>query len=321
MYISILLLVVGFVLLIKGADWLVTGSSSLAKRFNISELVIGLTIVAFGTSAPELVVNVLASFKGANDIALGNIIGSNIFNLLFILGIAGLIYPITVHRNTVWRELPYSLFAAIVVLLIANDAFVDGTVGNRIDRTDGIMLLLFFVAFLYYAYLSIQSEDATDLVEEEIKVMSGLKSVGFTLIGLVLLILGGKLVVDNAIEIAVSFQVSEKLIGLTIVAAGTSLPELATSAVAAFRKRSDIAIGNVVGSNIFNIFFILGTSAVINPIPYNTSFNIDILLLIVGTVLLFGTMFVGKRHLLERWVAIVLIGVFLLYMAYLIVKN
>ncbi len=321
MYISILLLVVGFVLLIKGADWLVTGSSSLAKRFNISELVIGLTIVAFGTSAPELVVNVLASFKGANDIALGNIIGSNIFNLLFILGIAGLIYPITVHRNTVWREIPYSLFAAIVVLLIANDAFVDGTVGNRIDRTDGIMLLLFFVAFLYYAYLSIQSEDATDLVEEEIKVMSGLKSVGFTLIGLVLLILGGKLVVDNAIDIAVSFQISEKLIGLTIVAAGTSLPELATSAVAAFRKRSDIAIGNVVGSNIFNIFFILGTSAVINPIPYNTNFNIDILLLIVGTILLFGTMFVGKRHLVERWVAIVLIGVFLLYMVYLIAKN
>ncbi len=321
MFISILLLVVGFVLLIKGADWLVTGSSSLAKRFNISELVIGLTIVAFGTSAPELVVNVLASFKGANDIALGNIIGSNIFNLLFILGVAGLIYPITVHRNTVWREIPYSLFAAIVVLLIANDAFVDGTVGNRIDRTDGIMLLLFFVAFLYYAYLSIQSEDTTDLVEEEIKVMSGLKSISFTLIGLVLLILGGKLVVDNAIDIAKSFQISEKLIGLTIVAAGTSLPELATSAVAAFRKRSDIAIGNVVGSNIFNVFFVLGTSAVINPIPYNTNFNIDILLLIAGTILLFGTMFVGKRHLVERWVAIVLIGIFLLYMAYLMVKN
>ncbi len=320
MLLSTLLLIVGFVLLVKGADWLVSGASSLAKRFNISELVIGLTIVAFGTSAPELVVNVLASFKGANDIALGNIIGSNIFNLLFILGIAGLIYPIAVHRNTVWREIPYSMFAALVVLLMANDVFLDGNDNNIIDRTDGIMLLLFFVAFLYYAYLSIQSED-TSQEEEETKVMSGLKSGGFTLLGLVLLILGGKLVVDNAIAIAISLQISEKLIGLTIVAAGTSLPELATSCVAAYRKRSDIAIGNVVGSNIFNIFFILGISAVIGPIQYNTAFNTDVLLLIGGTVLLFGAMFVGKKHLLERWVAVVLLLIFILYTAYLIIRN
>ncbi|QQS27454.1 MAG: calcium/sodium antiporter [Sphingobacteriales bacterium] len=321
MLFSILLLIAGFLLLIKGADWLVTGASSLAKRFNISELVIGLTIVAFGTSAPELVVNVLASFKGANDIALGNIIGSNIFNLFFILGIAGLIYPITVHRNTVWREIPYSLFAALVVLLMANDVFIDGVSDNRIDRTDGIMLLLFFVAFLYYAYLSIQTEDPNTTEEEEIKVMSGIKSGGLTVIGLGLLIFGGKLVVDNAIDIAVNLQISEKLIGLTIVAAGTSLPELATSAVAAYRKRSEIAIGNVVGSNIFNVFFVLGSSAVISPIQYNISFNTDILLFIVGTLLLFSAMFIGKKHLLERWAALTLIIVFVFYTAFLIYKS
>lgn len=317
MILNLVLLAIGFVLLIKGADWLVSGAASIAKRYNIPELVIGLTIVAFGTSTPELVVNVLASFKGSNDIALGNIIGSNNFNLFFILGIAGIIYPLSVKRNTVWREIPYSLLAALIVLLIANDVFVDGAAGNRIDRTDGIMLLLFFAAFLYYAYLSTKTDDAPE-DNEEIKVMSGLKSAGFTLAGLALLVAGGKLVVDNAIDIARTLQVSEKLIGLTIVAAGTSLPELATSAVAAMKKRSDIAVGNVVGSNIFNVFFILGLSAVIKPINYNLSFNTDCLLLIVGTILLFGVMFVGKRHILGRLEAVVLLLVFLGYTCYLI---
>ncbi|OWY23144.1 sodium:calcium antiporter [Sphingobacteriales bacterium UPWRP_1] len=317
MILNLVLLAIGFVLLIKGADWLVSGAASIAKRYNIPELVIGLTIVAFGTSTPELVVNVLASFKGSNDIALGNIIGSNNFNLFFILGIAGIIYPLSVKRNTVWREIPYSLLAALIVLLVANDVFVDGTAGNRIDRTDGIMLLLFFAAFLYYAYLSTKTDDAPE-DNEEIKVMSGLKSAGFTLAGLALLVAGGKLVVDNAIDIARTLQVSEKLIGLTIVAAGTSLPELATSAVAAMKKRSDIAVGNVVGSNIFNVFFILGLSAVIKPINYNLSFNTDCLLLIVGTILLFGVMFVGKRHILGRLEAVVLLLVFLGYTCYLI---
>ncbi|OWY23298.1 sodium:calcium antiporter [Sphingobacteriales bacterium UPWRP_1] len=320
MLLNIAVLALGFVLLIKGADWLVSGAASLAKRYNIPELVIGLTIVAFGTSTPELVVNVLASFKGANDIALGNIIGSNNFNLFFILGIAGIIYPLSVNRNTVWREIPYSLLAALIVLLVANDVFVDGAAGNRIDRTDGIMLLLFFAAFLYYAYLSTKTDDSPN-DNEEIKVMSGLKSAGFTLAGLALLVAGGKFVVDNAIDIARTLQVSEKLIGLTIVAAGTSLPELATSAVAAMKKRSDIAVGNVVGSNIFNVFFILGTSALIQPINYNTAFNTDCLLLIAGTILLFGVMFVGKRHILGRWEAVALLLVFLGYTGYLIFMD
>lgn len=321
MLLAVFLLAIGFVLLIQGANWLVSGASSLAKRFNVSELVIGLTIVAFGTSAPELVVNVLASVSGANDITLGNIIGSNNFNLLFILGVAGLIYPLSVHYNTVWREIPYSLLAVVLMLLIANDVLLNGAAANKIDRTDGIILLLFFVAFLYYAYLSLQSETIAPDDADAVKDLGTVKSVLFIVLGLALLIGGGKLVVDNAISIAQMLQLSEKLIGLTIVAAGTSLPELATSAVAAFKKRSDIAVGNVVGSNIFNLFFILGTSAVIKPISYNTSFNTDSLLLIVGTVLLFGVMFIGKRHTLSRWEAGVFCGIFLLYTVYLVLQG
>lgn len=318
MLLSTLLLIVGFVLLIKGADWLVTGASALAKQFNVSELVIGLTIVAFGTSSPELIVNVLAAFKGSSDIALGNIIGSNNFNTYVILGIAGLIYPLSVGRSTIFREIPYSLLSGLVILLIANDVFVNERLPNTIDRTDGVMLLLFFLAFLYYAFLSIQTEEPT---VHKIADMSTKMSIVYTVGGLAILILGGKLVVDSAVDIARFMGISEKLIGLTIVAAGTSLPELVTSAVAALKKRSDIAVGNVVGSNIFNVFFVLGLSSIIHPLDYNVVFNVDCLVFIIGNILLFGTMFTGKRHILDRWQAAILLLLFVGYTIYLVMRQ
>lgn len=318
MILSIVLLVVGFGLLIKGADWLVGGSASLAKRFNISELVIGLTIVAFGTSSPELVVNVLAAFRGSSDIALGNIIGSNNFNIYVILGVAGMIYPLTVKRNTVWREIPYSMLTGLVLLLVANDVFINEREPNTIDRTDGVLLLLFFLAFLYYAYLSMQTEEPTT---HQIETMSVGRTVALILVGLTALVVGGKLVVDSAVDIARLLDVSEKVIGLTIVAAGTSLPELVTSAVAAMQKRSDIAVGNVVGSNIFNVFFVLGISSIIHPLEYKVLFNIDCLVFIIGNILLFGTMFTGKRHILDRWQAAILFLVFVGYTVYLLTAR
>ncbi|MGQ1785052.1 MULTISPECIES: calcium/sodium antiporter [unclassified Saccharicrinis] len=319
MIISILLLVVGFGLLIKGADFLVNGSSSLAKRFNVSELVIGLTIVAFGTSAPELVVNTIASVNGYDDVVMGNIIGSNIFNLLFILGVSGIIYPITVQVSTIWKEIPYSLAAAIILIALANDALLLKSTANTINQTDGIILLVFFCLFMVYIFFSAKKETNADITQT--KQLSLTKTVIYIILGLTGLVLGGRFVVNNAIQIARMLSVSEKLIGLTIVSIGTSLPELATSVVAAIKKKSDLAIGNVIGSNIFNIFLILGISSIISPIDYSAAFNFDIGILIFSKVFLFIAMFTGVRKKLDRWEAGVLLLIFLGYLAFLIIKK
>lgn len=319
MFLYILLFVVGLALLVKGADFLVDGASSLAKRFRIPELVIGLTIVAFGTSAPELVVNVIASSQGLTDVVLGNIIGSNIFNLLAILGIAGLIYPLSVTASTIWKEMPYSFVAALLLLILANDRWT-GSVDDGIGRMDGVVLLLFFLAFLAYIALSLKQETAGS--DEDIQVLGKWKTGIYIVGGLAGLVFGGKLVVDNAINIARSMDVSERLISLTIVAAGTSLPELATSAVAAYKKKSDLAVGNIVGSNIFNIFLILGISATVNPVLYvAASYNLSVIILLVGTVLTFGAMFTGKRKVLDRWEAALLLIAFIGYTIYLIING
>jgi len=315
MLLSVLIIVIGFILLIKGADWLVTGSSALAKKHNVSDLVIGLTIVAFGTSTPELVVNSVASFQQHSDIVFGNILGSNIVNLFFILGIAGLIYPITVHSNTVWKEIPISVLAVIVLLLLSNGFIMTGT--NVLSRIDGAILLAFFAGFLYYIYIQMKT-DRLDLGEENLKHMTNLKIWVLIIIGLAGLVAGGKLVVDHSIKIATLLGVSEKIIGLTIVAIGTSLPELMTSVVAALKKNSDIAIGNVIGSNIFNIFFILGVSSMINPVQFNPAFNTEMYLIAGGTLVLFIAMFTGRRKKLDRWEGAVLVGIYLLYIGWLI---
>lgn len=314
MTISILLIIAGFILLIKGADWMVSGASALAKKNKISDLAIGLTIVAFGTSAPELVVNSIASFQNHSDIVFGNVIGSNNFNLFVILGIVGLIFPIRVQSTTVWKEIPISFLAVLLLFFLANGFFFQDA--NILSRFDGFILFVFFAFFLLYVYVQLKAEPIE--TETPIEYLSNLKIWGLIILGLSGLIFGGKLVVDNAIEIATDLGVSEKIIGLTIVAAGTSLPELVTSVVAAFKKNSDIAIGNIIGSNIFNVFFILSVSSFIRPIKFDVAFNTDIYLLGGGTILLFMAMFIGGRKKLDRWQAGILLAVFIAYTAYLI---
>lgn len=317
MTLQIILLLVGFVLLIKSADWLVDGASALAKKHNVSDLAIGLTIVAFGTSAPELVVNIFAALQSHDDIVFGNIIGSNNFNLFMILGIAGLITPLAVQHSTVWKEIPFSLIAVIVLFLLTTVLFGEGNV--TLSRFEGILLLLLFAGFLFYVFKQLKS-DPDDLKIEH-KQMTSTKIWMLIIIGLAGLVGGGRLVVTNAVEMATALGVSQKIIGLTIVAMGTSLPELATSVVAAMKKNNDIAVGNIIGSNIFNIFLILGLSAVLNPVEYNRGFDTDMILLAAGTVLLFLTMFTGKKKKLDRWEAALLLTIYVAYTVFLIMKE
>lgn len=317
MFIPIIWLILGLLLLIKGADWLVDGASALAKKFNVSDLAIGLTIVAFGTSAPELVVNVMGSIQGHHEIVFANVIGSNNFNLLVILGISGLITPLLVQSSTVWKEIPLSLFAAVLLFFLANDFMSPDS--YTVTRIDGLIFLALFCGFLFYVYKQLSTDSSEALAEE--KSYSQLKIWGFIILGLAGLVLGGRFVVNNAIEIATVLGVSEKIIGLTIIAAGTSLPELATSIVAAMRKNVDIAVGNIVGSNIFNIFLILGISSLVSPIHYNPSFNSELYLLAAGTLFLFIGMFTGQKKTLDRWEAGVLLAIFVAYTIFLISKE
>lgn len=316
---TVLFLLLGFAFLIKGADFMVEGASSLAKRWGISPLVIGLTVVAFGTSAPELIVSVLSSLNGSSDIAVGNVLGSNIANILLILGVAAIITPLGVSKGTVWKEIPLSLLAILVLGVIGNDVLIDGGTLSSVSRIDGLILLAFFIIFLYYTYgiSKVQGDNAAS----EIKERKALISVGMVALGLLGLIFGGKWVVDSAIEIATGFGLSEQLVGLTIVAVGTSLPELVTSAVAAYKKNVDIAVGNVVGSNLFNVFFVLGTSAVINPLNFNTTLNLDIGVAVFASLLLFVFMFLGKKHHLERFQGVFFILTYVAYVAYLVMRG
>lgn len=316
MIIPLLLIIAGFISLIIGANWLVDGASSLAKKNNVSDLVIGLTIVAFGTSAPELVVNFVASLHGFSDIVFGNIIGSNNFNLFVILGIAGLIYPITVQASTAWKEIPISLVVTILLFLLANDFFIH--LNTDISRLDGVILLACFIGFMYYVFFQLKQEKAEETTFEH---KSNIKIWALILLGITGLIIGGELVVDNGIDIATKLGVSQKIIGLTIIAAGTSLPELVTSIVAAFKRNSNIAIGNVIGSNVFNILLILSISAFANPISYNPNFNQEIIILMGGTVFLILAMITGKRKKLDRWEAFILLSFYLLYTVYLVSKE
>ncbi|MBN2519017.1 MAG: calcium/sodium antiporter [Bacteroidales bacterium] len=311
---SILFLTLGFALLIKSADWLVEGASALARKKNISDLAIGLTIVAFGTSAPELVVNVFASYQNHHDIVFGNIIGSNNFNLFVILGMAGIISPLIVQISTVWKEIPLSFLAILILFFLVNDFFISNT--NTLSRIDGLLLVVLFFLFLYYVFRQLKANKIEQ--SNTYKHFSNLKIWLFIIIGLTGLIIGGRIIVNNAVQIAHFLGVSEKIIGLTIVAAGTSLPELATSVVAAIKKNNDIAVGNIIGSNIFNIFLILGISSLIKPVKYNPVFNSDLYLLLIGTLILFLTMFTGKKKKLDRWEAAILLVIYVVYTIFLI---
>jgi cation:H+ antiporter len=316
--ISLLILTGGLVLLIKGADWLVNGASALAKKYNVSDLVIGLTVVAFGTSAPEMVINVFASAQNHQDIVFGNVIGSNLFNLFAILGISGIIFPLTVQNNTIKKEIPISFLAIIAIFILANDhLFYNST--NVMSRSDGIILFIFFCFFLFYIYKQIKNK--SDIADTQVKQLSVLKITLLIIFGLGGLVVGGKLVINSAVDIAKALGVSKKIIGLTIVAAGTSLPELATSVVATVKKNCDIAVGNIIGSNIFNIFLILSVSSLVRPIKYDISFNNDLYVLAGGTLFLFIAMFTGKRKTLDRWEAMILLIAYIIYILLIIYKG
>ena len=259
-------LIAGLILLVKGADFLVDGATSIARKIHVSDLVIGLTIVAFGTSTPELFVNIIASIKGNTDIAIGNVLGSNIANIFLILGVSSVIYPLTVSKGTVWKEIPLSLLAVLVLGILANDQLIDKSGFSLLSRADGLVFFSFFLIFLYYSgSIAKKIEGMEDHVPHK---QYGLtKSLLWIILGLAGLTLGGKLIVDSAVQLALRLGMSQSIVGLTIVAAGTSLPELATSAMAAYKRNVEIAVGNVVGSNIFNIFFVLATSSIIKLYP------------------------------------------------------
>ncbi|HOS90975.1 MAG TPA: calcium/sodium antiporter [Prolixibacteraceae bacterium] len=312
----LIILLAGFVPLIYGADLLVDYASALAKKLNIPNIVIGLTIVAFGTSAPELVVNVFASLEHNSAIALGNILGSNIFNIGGILAVSAIITPLAVRNSTTWIEIPLALLAGIVVFALANDKLIDGSEISSLSRIDGIVLLIFFVIFLVYNFTLIKKGGFTD--EVSVKDVAPWKATLLVIAGLVLLVAGGRVIVYGAIEVASRLGISERVIGLTIVSIGTSLPELATSIVAARKKNFDIAIGNVVGSNIFNIFFILGVSATIYPVSVQPGSNIDILMNILLGLIVFVFIFTGKEKWIDRKEGIVMLLIYLGYLGYLI---
>jgi len=306
-------------MLIKGADFLVNGASSLAKKFNISEIAIGLTVVAMGTSAPELVVNAIAGLEGHDDVVFGNIIGSNIFNMFLILGVSGSIYPLFVQNDTVWKEIPFNIAITILLLVMVNDHLIFGGNMNRLSTVDASILLFLFIGFLVYVFLNMKETGETEI--EDLEVYNNKKTILMIAGGMAGLGIGGDLIVDNAVQVAEAFQISQKLIGLTILAAGTSLPELATSAVAAFQKKSDIAVGNIVGSNIFNLLLVLGISAFLDPLDFNVELNTDLIIVVIGTTMLFVFMFTFKKYRLDRIESTIYLIGFIAYMTYLFVRE
>lgn len=329
---TLIVLIAGFVLLIKGADWLVNGASSFAQRFGLSDLMIGLTIVSFGTSAPELLVNIVASFRDSADIAIGNIVGSNISNTLLILGSVSIITPLAIRASTVRKEIPLSLLAAFVLLVMANDHLVDGYPIAELGRGDGMVFLSFFVIFLYYTF-GIQRNMKNE--EKFTKAKIGiLHAIFLIILGSICLALGGEFVVDGARDLALEFGLSEALIGLTIVAVGTSLPELSASMVAALKGSPDISIGNIIGSNIFNIFWILGISAVIKPLKFAPEMNIDLLVVLGSTILLFFLIHNGRPYhrillfwkqkkdfIIHRWEGVILLASYITYISFVVWRG
>jgi cation:H+ antiporter len=312
--VTYILFVLGILALVKGAGLLVAGASSIARRFEISDFAIGMTVVAFGTSTPELFVTLIAALGGNPDIAVGNVIGSNIANTLLILGVTALIRPLTVSRGTVWRELPFGLLASCALLFVAGDAILDGAPQGVVGRGDGLLLLSFFSIFLYYSASTAQRVKGMEELAPP-RGRSLARALALVVAGLAGLTLGGTWIVDGAVVIAQDFGMSETLVGLTVVAIGTSLPELATSAVAAWKGNSDLALGNVLGSNIFNIYFVLGVTAIVHPLPFHAENAVDLGAMVGANLLLFAVIVVGRRPVLARWEGSLLVASYLAYLA------
>ena len=318
MFVSIISFIAGIVLVIKGADWLTKGASALARRYGISELVIGLTIVALGTSLPELVISTGAALKGSSGIALGNVIGSNIFNGLLILGVAALITPIKFDARMLTREIPFNLLASIVLVLVSGSMLLGGGEGEFITRYSGLILLCFLAVFIRYTF-SISGPDEGE--EEPQERLSVAKIIFFILIGLAALIFGGNLFVDGATALARVAGLSEAVIGITIVSAGSSLPELAVSVNAARKGNVGIALGNVLGSNILNIFLILGCSATITPIALDSFSCVDFYVLLASSLLIYTVTRFGGKAIITRLEGAVLVAAYVAYTAYLIMRS
>ncbi len=314
-------IILGLALLYKGAGYLVDASSDLAERLGISSLVIGLTIVAFGTSMPEFIVNVYSSLQGNADVAYGNIVGSSICNILLILGLAALLTPLKVQSSTVWKEIPFALLAALTLFAMSNKTFFNLVNTDYLTRTDGIILLFFFIAFLYYTFELTKSKQEESALGLKVHKHKGIILFFMMAGGFAALFIGARLTVDSAVNIARQFGISELLISSTIVAVGTSFPELVTSLVAVQKKEMDLSIGNIVGSNIFNIFFIMGVSAVISPLAVPVGINFDFIILIITTILLFVFMFSGKKHTLDRWEGMIFLLLYVVYVAIILIRG
>lgn len=325
-FIQIIILIIGFAALVKGADIFVDGSAALARRFKVSSLIIGLTIVAFGTSAPELAVSTTAALKQSNDLALSNVVGSNIFNLLVVLGSCAVFAPVPSSTEVLKRDMPFSLIiTALVWMLGGGAAFYaaekshstsTNQVIGTIDRVDGIIILALFIGYMFFLIRSAKKHPEPD--EEKHDNGSLLKNIVFMLLGIGLIVAGGQAVVNSAKEIAYSFGMSETLVGLTIVAVGTSLPELVTSIVAARKHETGLAVGNVVGSNLFNIMFILGITAVISPVAVSYESTIDILFLILVSALSYIFLITGKE--LNRWEGLTMIALYVAQVVYAVMR-
>ncbi len=318
-----LLFIVGFYLLIQGAEWLIKGASQLAKLLGVSPLVIGLTIVAFGTSLPELVVNLFAnSGEGSGDLALGNVLGSNIANILLILGITAIIRPLSIRRTTVYREVVFNIMASVMLaVLVADTFFVDDGGFIGLDKIDGIVLISYFIIFLYYNFGRKQTtkEDAKEAKKLKISMPNLFLLIAGGVIGLAL---GGRWIVDGAIAISELAGLSEGLVGLTVVAIGTSLPELATSVIAARKGDVDIAVGNAIGSNLFNIMWVLGLSAILNPISVSNEFMAEIAIVIAVAVLLFSLTTFGKyKHQISKGEGYLFLMLYFVYLGYTIIQG
>ena len=317
---DIVFLIGGLALILLGANGLTDGAAAVAKRFHISDLVIGLTIVALGTSAPELVISTMAALGGSTEMAIGNVVGSNIFNVLAIIGVTALVMPIKVGEGTMSKEIPLVILCSFVLAFMANDVILDGGSRNIISRIDGLVLLGFFLIFMRYTFAIARSGNAEE-EETKIKEMPIWKSALFIAGGLAGLIYGGQLFVDGASGIASSLGVSESIIGLTIVAGGTSLPELATSVTAALKKNPGIAIGNVIGSNLFNILFVLGCSATISPLSMGGINNVDMAVLIGSAILFWLVGWFFKKRTITRVEGALLVICYIAYTAYLIAQQ
>lgn len=306
-------LIIGIAVLVKGADLLITGASGLAHRIGVPEFVIGLSLVAFGTSLPELTVNVQASLEGASEITLGNVIGSNIANILLILGIAGLIKPLSIHGTFVKKEIPLNFLSILVLFAMVSDTLLDGSSIAFVSRSEGLVLITTFIGYLYFLAAFLERETVDD--DEKIK-MGFVKGGAYIAVGMLGLVLGSNWTVSGGVNIALSLGVSQVIVGLFLIAIGTSLPELLTSAVAAYKGNPDIALGNVAGSNIFNVSLVLGASAFINPIPVPERVFRDLALLFLATVVLFISNYMGRKYSVSRREALIFLSIYTVYAVY-----